>query len=466
MKKILFFFIALSLLTVSYAQNREGKKKEKKYNEKGEIIKTGWVFGPLPVVGFDSDLGFQYGITTDIFNYGNGKNYPKYDFKMNFEASTYTKGSSILRFYGDFGNVIPKSKLFLDVAYLTDKKYEFYGFNGYAAPFIDNAYLSYVNPLDQDSPVQIVDDPSVSSFLYNFYRRQIRVVTGFRYPIGFVDNLYYAAGIAFYNIKIDTVRLDGIENQISLYELYCKTGLIKDNEKDGGSVTQLRLGLIYDTRDNESDPAKGLYVEGTLAAAPDIIDKENYSYLTLTMILQHYVPVYNDHLTFAYRLGVQSVLAGNIPFYAVSNLNTMFYKKMITEVLGGITSIRGINRNSVIGAGVGWLNTELRYRALRFKFINQNWIIGCNLLFDAGMVIKDYRLHEQENAFVGLDKNSSEIVENLLYTGERESLHTSMGAGLKVIMNRSFVVSAECAHALNEHDGNGLKFYIGFNYIF
>lgn len=117
----MFFFIALSLLTVSYAQNREEKKKEKKYNEKGEIIKTGWVFGPLPVVGFDSDLGFQYGITTDIFNYGNGKNYPKYDFKMNFEASTYTKGSSILRFYGDFGNVIPKSKLFLDVAYLTDK---------------------------------------------------------------------------------------------------------------------------------------------------------------------------------------------------------------------------------------------------------------------------------------------------------------------------------------------------------
>ena len=35
-------------------------KKEKIYNEKGELIKKGWNFGPLPVVGFNSDLGFQY----------------------------------------------------------------------------------------------------------------------------------------------------------------------------------------------------------------------------------------------------------------------------------------------------------------------------------------------------------------------------------------------------------------------
>ena len=36
--------------------------------DKDEIIKTGWNFGPLPVVGFDSDLGFQYGLCCDIFN--------------------------------------------------------------------------------------------------------------------------------------------------------------------------------------------------------------------------------------------------------------------------------------------------------------------------------------------------------------------------------------------------------------
>ncbi len=461
MKKVLFLFVTLSLLAVCQAQN----KKEKRYNEKGEIIKTGWVFGPLPVVGFASDLGFQYGITTDVFYYGNGENYPKYDFKMNFEASTYTKGTSLLRFYGDFGNIIPKSKLFIDVAYLADKKYEFYGYNGYASPFFNDAALYHVDLSDLDSPLQLVYDPSVSSVLYNFHRRQIRAVTGFRYPVGFVNNLYYSAGLAFYNTKIDTAKLNGVENQVSMYELYSQTGLIKENERDGGSVTQLRLGLIYDTRDNESDPAKGLYVEGSLTAAPDIIDNENNSYMTLTLFLQHYLPIYKDYLTFAYRLGAQNVLAGDIPFYAISNINTMFYRKVITEGLGGVNSIRGINRNSVIGAGVGWLNTELRYRALRFKFINQNWIVGCNLLFDAGMVTQTYRLEEQKEAAIYAVDNTSEDV-NLIYSGEKESLHASVGGGLKIIMNRSLVLSAECASALNEHDGSGLKFYIGFNYIF
>ena len=86
MKKLCLILISLSMSVSLMAQ-------------KDEIIKTGWNFGPLPVVGFDSDLGFQYGLCCDIFNYGDGTNYPQYDYKINVEASTYTKGSSVLRTY-------------------------------------------------------------------------------------------------------------------------------------------------------------------------------------------------------------------------------------------------------------------------------------------------------------------------------------------------------------------------------
>ena len=79
---------------------------------KAEIVKKGWNFGPLPVVGWDSDLGFQYGACVDIFNFGDGSNYPSYNYKMNIEASTYTGGSSLLRCYGDFKTLIPDGKLF------------------------------------------------------------------------------------------------------------------------------------------------------------------------------------------------------------------------------------------------------------------------------------------------------------------------------------------------------------------
>ena len=56
-------------------------------NKSKEIVKKGWNFGPLPVVGWDSDLGFQYGACVDIFNYGDGSRYPSYNYKINLEAA-------------------------------------------------------------------------------------------------------------------------------------------------------------------------------------------------------------------------------------------------------------------------------------------------------------------------------------------------------------------------------------------
>ena len=125
MKKLCLILISLSMSVSLMAQ-------------KDEIIKTGWNFGPLPVVGFDSDLGFQYGLCCDIFNYGDGTNYPQYNYKINVEASTYTKGSSILRTYGDFKTLIPDGKLFFDITYFNAPKFGFYGFNGYAQEYDPN----------------------------------------------------------------------------------------------------------------------------------------------------------------------------------------------------------------------------------------------------------------------------------------------------------------------------------------
>jgi hypothetical protein len=55
---------------------------------------------------------------------------------------------------------------------------------------------------------------------------------------------------------------------------------------------------------------------------------------------------------------------------------------------------------------------------------------------------------------------------DLFYSGRDESIHTAAGCGVKLIMNKNFVVSAEFAKAIDKQDGDGLKAYIGFNYIF
>ena len=73
----------------------EKKKKNVTYNEKGEIIKTGTNFGPLPVVAFDADRGFQFGALLNLYQFGDGSTYPNPKSQWYFEASAYTKESAI-----------------------------------------------------------------------------------------------------------------------------------------------------------------------------------------------------------------------------------------------------------------------------------------------------------------------------------------------------------------------------------
>ena len=120
--------------------------------------------------------------------------------------------------------------------------------------------------------------------------------------------------------------------------------------------------------------------------------------------------------------------------------------------MGGNASVRGINRNGVLGEGMVMVNGEVRWRIYDFKFINQNWQIATNPFFDAGQTIQPYRLDEQKDSG--------------LYSGNEDGIHCTTGVGIKLIMNHNMVVSFEAAKALDENDGNGLWTNIGFNYLF
>ena len=137
---------------------------------------------------------------------------------------------------------------------------------------------------------------------------------------------------------------------------------------------------------------------------------------------------------------------------------------MYTEGLGGAVTLRGVNRNGVLGEGFAFGNVELRWRIVNFQFINQNWTVALNPFFDAGMVTQKFRETELMNA----DNGGIILHDNAFdsYSGEKEGLHSSAGCGLKLIMNRNLIVSVEMGKALNKQDGEKLKTFIGFNYIF
>ena len=120
----LFLFVTVIGLLAQDEQAPEPKR-----------IKTGWTFGALPAVSYDTDLGFQYGALVNFFYYGDGKTYPKYLHSLYGEVSRYTKGSGINRFFYDSEHLIPGIRITSDLSYLTEKALDFYGFNGYDAVF-------------------------------------------------------------------------------------------------------------------------------------------------------------------------------------------------------------------------------------------------------------------------------------------------------------------------------------------
>ena len=62
-------------------------------------------------------------------------------------------------------------------------------------------------------------------------------------------------------------------------------------------------------------------------------------------------------------------------------------------------------------------------------------------------------------------KNAASAGSRFIYDGQRERLHLSAGLGVKLIMNRNFVLGAEYGIPLDKRDGkSGL--YLDLNYIF
>ena len=175
--------------------------------QKKEQIKTGWNFGPLPAVSYNSDLGFQYGALCDFFYFGDGSTYPTYLHKFNVELSHYTKGETIAHLFYDSKYLIPGLRLTAAVSYLDSAMSPFYGFNGYA------------------SPMNL--DLTKGSSYYYMDRTMLRGIADVQGNIS--DKLTWMAGLTFWNVTTGDVTLDKYKDELSLYEQYLASGLINDN---------------------------------------------------------------------------------------------------------------------------------------------------------------------------------------------------------------------------------------------
>jgi len=401
--------------------------------------KTGFGFGALPAISYDSDLGFQYGALVNLYDYGDGSRFPKYNHSLYLELSTYTKGTTIARVRYDSEKFIPNVRTTIDVSYVTDLMSDFYGFNGY----------------------QSVYNPDLSKANRNFYkneRNMFRAKADFQGYFGELK-LGWVAGYSFYDFKIDTVNIKKLGlNAISggdLFQRYQNWGLISADEAAGGRINYFKAGLKYDSRDQLACPMKGIFTEAVIQTAPSFLNDKPHTKFAL--IHRQYFTLAKD-LSFAYRLDYQTTVGNDkVPYYAQPLLLTSYLIAATNQGLGGKSSVRGVLRNRVIGDAVGFGNFELRYKFLKFEWLKQNFYLGTNVFFDSGIILKP----------IEMDLTNVSTLDKATYFNTYESgkLHSAAGIGLKIGWNENFIISTDFGKSFDKQDGNS-GFYIGLNYLF
>jgi hypothetical protein len=421
-----------------------------------EIKKTGLNFGPLPAVSFSSDLGVQYGALLDIYQYGDGSYYPDYKWKINVEASWYTKGNAVYHAFFDSKHLIPGLRLSADLTYLGNKTTNFFGYNGASSLFIPEQ-------------AKIVDGQG----LYLMRRDDLRFELTTQGQFG-ESHWGWVAGLVFNSFKTGHAVNKSLDptNDLSLYDIYLAHDIIPAAEANGGNHLDFKFGVVYDTRDHENNPTRGTNLEAFFFGSPDFLNgKRDYrnDYLKLAIHFRQFLPI-TERLIFAGHLAFQGLIAGNAPFYSLQTIQPINRKIIITDGLGSQSTVRGTVVNRLQGNSYAWANLELRWTVAKFRWINQNWTIATNPFFDMGMVVAPYRLEQmktllQDNTPVATVGNKVYTVADL-YTQQSEKLHMSAGAGLHVIMNQNFNIGVELAKCFSKNDGKGLGIRIGLSYIF
>lgn len=370
----------------------------------GEAL-TGYNITGIPVLSFNSDEGFGYGVRGSLYNYSSGE-YNPYFYLIDTEVSFTTEGKKEVFVFFDSPFLLGKgNRLTGEVRYQDNDFTPFYGLGHRSA---------YRKALaDEDDPDFIDED------YYRFGRRRMTAWLDYQHLMGSIRAL---AGFGINYTDVDV--------------LAGTTALANDNtvsgSKGGGLSNYVKLGLIYDTRDFEPAPHRGDWVDVVFEWSSKAVASD-YDYRRLTVTQRHYFPI-SGRSVLAERMAIIKAW-GDIPFYEMAFIPSTF---RIQEGIGGSKSARGLLKNRYMGPVEIFGNIELRHRLFDFQVVGQNLFLALAAFFDFG------------GAWDGLDDVS---------VGR---LHPGWGGGIHLGWDESFIISVDAATG----EDVGFALYIGIGYLF
>ena len=404
-----------------------------------EIVKKGWNVGLLPAFYYNNDLGFSAGVLGQLFDYGDGTVYPNYRHKLMANVNLYSRGAKQISLTYDSKYLISGKRLTAELSYMDNPLCGFYGFNG------------AVSPYHADLDTKKSADCTEGIAFYANHQRMLSASVDLQGRVA--DGLTWIGGASYsWQLYSDTdFRVyDGAE---SLFHQYVENGLIPESDTHGHRVG-LKGGLVYDTRDFDPNPERGLYATVTASGGMSVSDGVRSS-VVLAADFRHYLPIIPSRLTLAYQLSCKTLVAGSLPFYAMPAF-----------------SMRGSFSSRIVGNGVAWASTDLRLCVARFQAFRQNFELGLVGFADAGAVIRQYMLAEQSAlGKVSVKKTLDGVVRGPYASifdpsiATRERLHSSAGGGFWFSMNKNFITAIEFGRPFNQQDGRfGVYINMGFSF--
>jgi hypothetical protein len=341
--------------------------------------REGWYFTGIPLIGVDPDSGVNYGASIQWYDDGPKDSplfyYAPYRKKVAVNVLRTTEGTQ-------------EYTLEYDQPYIADSPWRVRAFGGYLGNKFENYFGIGERTL---GPLHFPGNPGTtyghaSNYFdalkenpggktwarFNSYdKRQVLVMADLeRDYLGGLLRPLVGLQVSHVEARDYTgVDVNGAVNQETLLHEDYRNGRIRG--VDGGWLNLLRLGLTYDSRDYEPDPASGILgqilFEGTtrwLGANSD------YGHVTIGWQGYHRLFPELARVVLAAN-AAYSVHFGDVPFYAFPSMSVPTDGQK--EGLGGWQTLRGYHSNRFVGNVQMQGNLELRWTLADFTIWNQNF---------------------------------------------------------------------------------------------